>query len=118
MPPKNLVRAFVLQWWTTGTLLFIWSVQTALQSMHSGHEHNLHVWLLSVVEAVSAVLFLIPRTIRVGAVGLILTFAIAFIAHAFMHQFRGDLIFYAAVVFFTAVHGSVPISWLRPASDS
>lgn len=116
MPPRNLVRAFVVQWWTTGTLLFIWSVQTALQNIGAAHSHNQHLVLLGVVEAISAVLFVIPRTMRVGTVGLLLTFVIAFIVHASMHQFRGDLILYAAVVSFTAVHGPVPFSWLRSAN--
>jgi uncharacterized membrane protein YphA (DoxX/SURF4 family) len=114
MPPRGLVRAFVLQWWTAGILLFVWSVQTARRAVEAGGGHNPHVMLLGVIEAVSAILFLIPRTMKIGAAGLLTTFAIAFAVHAAQGQFRGDLILYAAVVVFVAVHGAVPMSWLWP----
>lgn len=64
-------------------------------------------------EAVAALLFLAPRTMRLGAVGLLATFAFAFLLHAGRWQFRGDLLVYAAAVGFVAVHGAVPMSWLR-----
>jgi hypothetical protein len=64
MPPRPLVRAFVLLWWT---------------------------------------------------VGLVATFVVAFIAHLTQGQFRGDLIIFAVGVSFVAVHGPVPVAWLRKA---
>jgi hypothetical protein len=85
-----LVRAFVLQWWTAGILLFIWSVQTAMRAVGAGGAHDPHVMLLGVVEAISAVLFLIPKTMKIGAAGLLATFGIAFSVHAAAGQFRGD----------------------------
>jgi uncharacterized membrane protein YphA (DoxX/SURF4 family) len=113
MPPRKLVHAFVILWWTAGILLFVWSTQTAQGAMQVGHSHNSHVALLGFVEAASAALFLIPRTMRLGAAGLLSTFAVAFFAHAARQEFRGDLLLYAAVVAFVALHGSVPMSWLR-----
>jgi hypothetical protein len=61
--------------------------------------------LLGGVEAAAAVLFLLPRAMRVGAVGLLLTIGIALTVHAVMGQFRGDLVLYAAAVTFVMVHG-------------
>jgi hypothetical protein len=58
-------------------------------------------------------LFLIPRTLRIGALGFLATFTVVIFIHALRLQFRGDLLVYAAVVSFVAVHGSVPMSWLR-----
>lgn len=113
MPPSSLVRAFVIQWWTAGILLLFWSVQTAQHAAQSGHAHNPHVAVLGVVEAVAALLFLIPRTMRIGATGLLFTFAVAFLGHALRQEFRGDLLLAAAVVSFVAVHGVVPMAWLR-----
>jgi uncharacterized membrane protein YphA (DoxX/SURF4 family) len=113
MPPRTLVRAFVVQWWTAGVLLLFWSVRTAEQAAQAGQAHDPHVVLLAVVEAISALLFLLPRTMRVGAVGLLFTFAVAFFAHAMQREFRGDLLLYGAVVSFVAVHGAVPMAWVR-----
>jgi hypothetical protein len=100
MPPARLVRAFLALWWTTGAAVFYMSVVTlrfALQ--HADH----HVALLAGFEAVSALLFLLPWTVRPGAAGLLLAFAIAMIVHGL----RADLLVYAAVVVFVAVHGPV-----------
>jgi hypothetical protein len=112
MPPAALVRAFVVQWWTSGVLLLFWSVQTAQRALQAGRSHNPHVALLGLVEGVAAVLFLVPRTMRAGAIGLLATFAVAFLAHAAVGEFRGDLLLYATVVGF-GVHGPVPLSGLR-----
>ena len=113
MPSASLVRAFVIQWWTVGALLLFWSVRTVQQALSAGQAHSTHVALLGAVEAVAALLFLVPRTLRLGAVGLLLTFAVAFLVHAVKGQFRGDLLLDASVVSFVAVHGAVPLSWLR-----
>ena len=113
MPPRGLVRAFVVQWWTAGLLLLVWSVQTAQTALAAGRTHDPHVALLGLVEAAAAVLFLVPRTLRLGAVALLLSFGVAFGAHALQAEFRGDLVFYAAAVLFVAVHGPVPLAWLR-----
>ena len=112
MPPTSLVRAFVVQWWTAGVLLLFWSVQTAEHAVLGSH-HSPHIALLGAVEALAAALCLIPRTMRAGAAGLLATFAVAFLAHAARGEFRGDLLLYAAVVSFVAIHGPVPLGWLR-----
>jgi uncharacterized membrane protein YphA (DoxX/SURF4 family) len=113
MASRSVERAFVVLWWTTGILLFVWSVETLHQALGAGHAHP-HLALLGLVEAIAAVLFLVPRTLRVGAVGLLLTFAVAFAAHGARGELRLDLLLYAAVVSFVLVHGPVPVS--RPLS--
>jgi uncharacterized membrane protein YphA (DoxX/SURF4 family) len=113
MPKPGLVRAFVAMWWTAGILLFVWSARTVQMAGHAGH-HDPHVALLGLVEAASAALFLYGRTMRIGAAGLLLTFAVALGVHAARGEFRPELLLYAAVVAFIAVHGAVPMSWLRP----
>ena len=55
--------------------------------------------------ALAALFFLIPRTFRLGAVGLLVAIGIAFAAHAALGEFRGDLMIYALVVVFALVHG-------------
>jgi hypothetical protein len=108
MPPVSLVRAFIAQWWTAGFVLFLLSIRTAYQG-----SDDPHLVLIGGFEALSALLFLFPRTLKIGAIGLLSTLAIAFLLHAARLEFRGDLLVYAAVVVFIAMHGPVPMSWLR-----
>jgi len=112
MPPVGLVRAFVVQWWTAGLVIFYLSAKTVHQGLH-GTSHDPHLVLVGGLEAIAALLFLVPRTMKIGATGLLLIFAVVFLVHAALFQFRGDLLVYAAVVCFVAVHGTVPVSWAR-----
>jgi hypothetical protein len=117
MPSRNLLRAFMVLWWTAALLLLVGSLQTLSGALKSTHEGPLVV--LAAVEAVSAVLFLLPPTLRVGAGGLLLCLAVAFLVHLHLHEFRWDLLFYAATVYFVAVHG--PLSrpqWEKAVSFS
>ena len=106
MPSRSLLRAFVLLWWTLGVALLIGSLHTVRGALHAGPA-NPHLALLGGIEAVAAVLFLVPRTLRPGAAGLALTLAVAFLVHVVLHQFRWDLLVFAAAVLFVAVHGSL-----------
>ena len=113
MPRMGLIRAFVVQWWTAGLVLLFLSLKTAYHGLEAGGSHDPHLVIIGGLEAIAALLFLIPRTLKIGAVGLLLTLAVVFLFHAARLQFRGDLLVYAAVVSFVAVHGSVPMSWVR-----
>jgi hypothetical protein len=105
MPPRSLMRSFLLLWMVTGVVLFVASVRTVAEA--AGPHANPHLVLLGGVEALSALLFLMPWTLRLGAVGLLTTIGIAFLVHTLMGQFRGDLLLYAAAVVFVSVHGSL-----------
>jgi hypothetical protein len=113
MPSVMLVRAFVVQWWTTGIVLLYLSLRTVYAGLAGGRGHDAHLVVVGAIEAVAAVLFLIPRTLRIGAAGLLMVFALVLLIHALRLQFRGDIVIYAAAVLFVAVHGSVPKLWLR-----
>lgn len=112
MPSRNLLRAFMLLWWTAGLLLLVGSLQTVRGGLETSHAPV--VWLAA-VEAVSALLFLFASTLRVGAAGLLLSLGVAFLAH--LHQFRWDFIFYAATVYFVAVHGPLSKPQWREATS-
>ena len=101
MPTVPGAGSFVALWLTTGIVLLIGSLRTVIET------GNPHLIALGSLEALSALLFLVPRTMRWGAVGLLVTIAIAFVVHAAMGQFRGDLLLYAATVVFVSVHGSL-----------
>jgi hypothetical protein len=114
MPFRSLVRAFLVQWWTVGIVVLYLSLKTVYAGLPSSSDYDPHAVLIGCFEAVAALLFVIPRTLRIGAFGLLVTFAVVFVIHALRLQFRGDLLVYGAVVWFVAVHGSVPMLWLRP----
>lgn len=81
MPARSLVRAFLALSIALGAVIIIQSVQ-----------------------AVAALFFLIPRTMRIGAVALVAIFALAFGLHALGGQPNLALLVYAAGVLFVRNH--------------
>lgn len=75
----------------------------------------MHTALLAAIETIAAALFLVPKTMRFGAIGLLATFAVAFTAHALAGEFATILLLYAAATAFVLVHGPVPLKWVRSA---
>lgn len=112
MQQNHLVRAFLAFWWTLGAVLLYLSIQTVVHA-HGAPGSDAHAALLGAVEAIAAVLFLIPRTMRAGGLALLATFAAALLLHAARGQLATPLLIYAAGVLFVMVHGPVP---LRPRS--
>jgi hypothetical protein len=111
MPSRNLVRAFIALWWVLGTMLLAYSVRTAWHALAaSGNAANLHVAILGSLEAVAALLFLVPRTMRLGGAALLVVFALAFVLHAARGEFGSQLLLYAAAVTFVMAHGRVPLA--------
>ena len=98
------MRAFLFLWVATGIALLYGSVETARSALASSHA-NPHLLVLGSIEAVAAVLFLVPRLMRAGAIGLLLTISAAFAVHTSLHEFRGDLLLYGAAVLFIWTHG-------------
>lgn len=109
MPTRNLVRAFLALWWTVGLLLFLYSVRTVIGelSVNGGGAHS-HVAILAAAEAIAALLFLLPHTMRAGGIGLLVVFLLAFTLHALRGEFASQLLLYAAAVTFIVVHGPPP----------
>ena len=111
MPPRSLLRAFLALWLTTGVVLVIASVATVREAWLAPHV-NPHLVALGSIEALAALLFMIPRTFRAGAIGLLVTIGAAFVVHAALGQFRGDLLLYGTVIAFVLVHGPLtPMQW-------
>lgn len=67
---------------------------------------DLHARVIGGVEAAGAIAFLLPWTMRAGAVLLLLTLAGALLVHGARGEWRPDLLVYAAGVLLVAVHGS------------
>lgn len=113
MPPQRLMRSFLFLWLVTGVVLLVGSLETVNSALRSSAHANPHLVVLGSVEALAAVLFLVPRWMRVGAIGLLVTIFTAFAVHIALHEFRGDLLLYAATVSFIVIHGPLTREQLR-----
>ena len=114
MPPRSLLRVFLGLWVISGFALFYASVLTVREAWPGSHA-NPHVAVLGSIEAVAALLFVLPSTLRLGAAGLLATLAVAFVAHLVAGELRADLLVYAAVVTFVGLHGPLTRAQLRAA---
>ena len=113
MAPRPLVRAFLSLYITLGLVVLAQSVQTILAAQRgeiTGPD-RLHALILGTVETLAALLFLVPRTMRVGAVALLAIFALAFAIHALGGNWHLALLVYAAGVLFVHIHGVRGYRW-------
>jgi uncharacterized membrane protein YphA (DoxX/SURF4 family) len=115
---RALLRSFVAFHWTLGTVVLVQSVHTLGWALAAwGNDPvNVHLALLAGVETVAALLFLVPRTLRVGATLLLATFAVAIVAHVFRLEFPAPLLVYGAGTVFVMVHGNPRARRPLPAS--
>jgi uncharacterized membrane protein YphA (DoxX/SURF4 family) len=107
MHANRLRYAFVALHVVLGVVIFAQSVITAAYSSGwlPAHARNIHLLALGSVEAVLAILLLVPRTTRVGALGLLIVLALAIVVHASRGEFSAALIVYAAGVAYVGIHG-------------
>jgi len=103
---QKLVRSFALFHLTLGAVVFAASVMTLAHATGGPHV-NPHLALLAGIEAIGAVLFLLPWTLRLGGTLLLVTFAIAILLHFHDGSFPMSLLVYAAGTFFVMTHGEV-----------
>jgi hypothetical protein len=103
---QRLRPRFVLLHLTLGILLGVGGATTAWAAYRVAVPHASHLVALGGFEAVSAMLFLLPRTLRLGAAGLVLSCAVALVVHLWLGESRGDLVLYIVAVLFVAAHGA------------
>jgi len=89
----------------TGAVVLVQSVQTVLAARHPHGGAGLPAFVLGSVEVAAAILFLVPRTMRLGAIGLLAVFAIAFVVHGLRGQVSLALVVYAAAVYLVMSEG-------------
>ncbi len=101
-----LRRSFVLFHVSLALVVFVQSVRTIVGALHHHATGPLgsHLIILAGIEAIAALLFLYPKTLKMGGVLLLLIFVFAIAAHGIQDEF--ELIVYAAGVIFVTVHGS------------
>jgi hypothetical protein len=100
--PELLRRVFVAFHLALGSMLLVGGIVAAA----SAGPHDPHALVLGSIEALGAVLFLLPPTLRLGAAILLVTLAAAFTVHLLRGEWPGGLVVYAAGVAFVAVHRS------------
>jgi len=106
MPEPTLRRSFIAFHLVLGLGLLYLSVRSAVHALAGSGAADAHVAVVASVEALAALLFLLPRTLGAGGVLLLLTLGFATIEHLRLGQFRTDLLIYAAATWFVMVHGS------------
>lgn len=106
MPDPNVRRAFIVLHAALGLGLLATTLQTLLHAMREHGGLGLHLGFLVALEGIGAVLFLIPRTLRVGAIALLIVLVGGFVLHLTRREFEVQLLVYSAAVWFVFVHGA------------
>ncbi len=106
MPTPNVRRAFIVLHAALGLGLLVATLQTFLHMMHEHGGPGFHLGFVIAMEGIGAVLFLIPRTLRVGAIALLIVLVGGFATHLTRGEFEVQLLVYAAAVWFVMAHGA------------
>lgn len=106
MTARSARRAFIVLHATLGLGLLVATLQTFLHMMREHGGPGLHLGLVIALEAIGAVFFLIPNTLRVGAVALLIVLLGGFAVHLTRGELEVQLLIYAAAVWFVSAHGA------------
>ena len=108
MTHNALRRSFMAFHVTLCAVIFIQSIMPLLRSItqHKLEHSNLVVMALASAEAVAALLFLLPATMRWAGAALLAIFGIALTLHAVQGEFPSTLLVYATGVIFVMAHGT------------
>jgi hypothetical protein len=108
MSDHMLRRSFVSFHCVLAAVVFLQSMITVVHAVSRGGAgqsgHGL-AWFAG-AEAVAAILFLVPATMRVGAVFLLLIFGVAIVLHGLQGELQLTLVVYMAGVVLVMAHGS------------
>ena len=108
MNHHRLRNAFAILHYTLGLVVFAQSVTTAVEAAGGGAGTGRNpLFALAAVEAVAAILFVIPRTVRIGGGLLLGVFPVAIAVHALRGDLALTLVVYGAAVVFVMAHGPV-----------
>jgi uncharacterized membrane protein YphA (DoxX/SURF4 family) len=119
--PPQLRRVFTGLRLTLGLVVFGQSLATAISAsgITDVADHNLALLLLAGIEAIAALLFLLPRTTAPAAVTLVVIFAVAIALHLTTgNGFPAHLLVYIAAVTVVAVHDQTARSRTAPIDAS
>ena len=106
MAAPNVRRAFIILHSALGLGLLVATLQTFLHAMREHGGPDLHLGFVIALEGIGGVLFLIPQTMRVGAIALLIVLVGGFVVHLTRGELEMQLLVYAAAVWFVFVHGA------------
>lgn len=106
MAAPNVRRAFILLHVALGLGLLVGTGQTLLHMITEHGGPGLHLGFVIALEGIGAVLFLIPRTLRVGAIALLIVLLGSFTFNLTRGELEVQLLIAAAAVWFVSVHGA------------
>jgi hypothetical protein len=108
MSHRFLRHSFIGFHLTLGLVVVAQSLITLLHSVGLGGAHHVNLALacLAGAEMVAALLFLLPATLKSGAVALLGIFTFAVVFHGLHGEFQSTLLVYAAGVMLVMAHGS------------
>ena len=96
---SSLQRSLTVFRIVLGLALLYGSVRTVIEAAGAtgaAHAAGVHAMLIGGIEAIGALLILLPRTRSAGALLLIITISVAFLLHLLRREFRPDLLVYLA----------------------
>jgi hypothetical protein len=99
-------RAFMVFHATLGLGLLAATLQTFLHAMREHGGPDLHLGFVIGLEGMGALLFLIPRTLRLGAIALLIVLLGGFAVHLTRNEWEIQLLVYAAGVWLVLAHGA------------
>lgn len=105
MSPPNTRRAFNLFHAVLGLGLLAMSLLGLTHALHDLEGHG-HFVFVAGLEALGAVLLLIPRTVRWGGTALLLVLIPGFVNHLVHGDWDFQVLIIAAGVWFVMVHGA------------
>lgn len=106
MPASNVRRAFIVLHAVLGLGLLVATLQTLRHMLGEHGGPGLHLGVVIALEGIGTVLFLIPQTLRIGAVMLLIVLVGGFAVHLTRAELEVQLLIYAAAVWFVSVHGA------------
>jgi len=102
----TLRRSFVAFHLTLASVVFVQSVLGVVKALLAEQDANWHIFSLGSVEAVAAILFVIPLTLRFGGIVLCLIYIVVFTAHAIVGEIELWLLVYGAGTVIILFHGA------------
>ena len=115
MTAQNVRRAFIILHLTLGLTLLGSALLTLIHALREHGGPDFHLGLVIGLESLGAVLFLIPRTLRIGGGLLLVVLLVGFVIHLTRSEWELQLLAWAAGVWFVMVHGA---EWGNPGEAS
>lgn len=105
MPDRSLGRSFITLHLTLVLVALVQSGEALHHAIGALAEHR-HLVLFGGLQLLAALLFIVPRTLRLGGAVLVVVFAHAALYEAVNGEFPAASLVYVAAALFVTVHGS------------